>query len=952
VIIIVADATEWDSLPGRLARWLPADRSRVVVVHVRPTSRELPATCESSVVLEGNGGRVVRRDEAGDPPAFVSQPLAVAQFRDASLALARLELSDSQQRQPIPREARLTELLRLREVSAEAVLETWNQSRKAFRLAAPVAAGVNGTTVDIDLRRDGPHGLIAGTTGSGKSELLQSLVVGLAARIPPDLLNFVLFDYKGGSAFREVAELPHVAGVVTDLNERLAARALASLRAELQRRERLIAESSPAATNIIEYQSVARPVPLANLVIIIDEFHRLVSEQPEFIEQMVQIAQQGRSLGVHLLLSTQKPSGVVSDHIRANTNLRICLRVTDEGDSRDVLGGVEAANIPREVPGRMYIRVGNERLRACQAGRVSGLAARPQISGRDLEARAFLPDEGLRVARAGRLAARIIPSAPVNDDDDAADDELIDERRELIDVIRAAAERQRLPRQLPPWKEALAHSLELPARTLGSKPSAVVVGRLDEPELQSQRDLEIDLDAGHICIAGGANSGKTTALLTIASALAGAWTPQEVHLYGIDFAGGGLLAINQLPHSGGVAAQHEPARVEWVLQALRDIVAERLGAGGFASPRVVVLIDNFTALWVSLQNDDSAQGAIDELTEVLDLGRAVGVTFAITMERADSLRGNLMSMFGTRLALPTLDPDALSAFGLGRITASDWIPGRVLIPGRTVHEGQLALPAMGDRTASGGVGEGGPLQIAPLPALVRYTDLLSEDASTAPLPMVLGLRQGLQPEFRHTVGEHLTVLGARRSGRSNTLAVAMMEARRAGVTTFIVANPRRSPAIKDAFEAVQAGETNVYAERDTELGRLWDQVANEIDERFRTYAAGDEAELHPLVVVIDDAETLDIPGSAVECLQRVVLRGGDVRVSLFLSAETQSLRASYPTGVIRSLLTLRSGVLLNPGAMEDFELLGVRGRPVKAGPGRGWWCEGGAKHAVQVAWRG
>ena len=941
--VVFADANDWESLPGRMERWLPTARDRMAIVHIRPSARELPPSCQASILLDGSGGRVIRRNEAGEPPTFQLEPVPVAQLREVALTLARIEVADSQARVPIPREARLTELLRLQNTSVDSVLDTWNQARRAFRLAAPIAAGPNGSTVDIDLRRDGPHGLIAGTTGSGKSELLQSLVVGLAARIPPDLLNFVLFDYKGGSAFREVAELPHVTGVVTDLNERLAARALASLRAELQRRERLIADSAPAATNIIEYQSVARATPLANLVIIIDEFHRLVTEQPEFVEQMVQIAQQGRSLGVHLLLSTQKPSGVVSDHIRANTNLRICLRVTDESDSRDVLGGADAAFIPREVPGRMYIRVGNERLKACQAGRVSGVVERPSATSRTLDSRLFLPGDGLRVARAGRLAARIIPSNNGREDDDStADVDLVDERKELIEAIRAASTKQRLPLQPPPWQEALPPTLELPQSVADG--ARVVVGRLDEPELLSQRELEINLEAGHICIVGGANSGKTTALLTIATALARKWGPDEVHIYGIDFAGGGLGPLDQLPHSGGVAAQHEPARVEWVLSALRDVVGARLAAGSFASPRIVVLIDNFPSLWSMLQNADTGQGVTGDLAEVMDLGRSVGVTFAITMERADALRGNFLAMMGTRLALPVLDSDALSGFGLGKVTAAEWIPGRALILGRVVHEAQLAMPSFGGADEPAWpTRDGGPLRISPLPASVDYGALIAAGAK----PMLLGLREGLQQEFRVEPGEHLTVLGTRKSGRSNALAVAMHEARRAGEATFLVANPRRAELVRSAFGDVK-DDASFYAERDTELGELWQRLETVIEERFRVYAAGEEEMLRPLVIVIDDAETLDFPGMTADILQRIVLRGSDIRNSIFLAAETQALRASYPTGVIRSLLTLRSGLLLSPATMEDFELLGVRGRPVKAGPGRGYWCEGGGKHAVQV----
>jgi S-DNA-T family DNA segregation ATPase FtsK/SpoIIIE len=206
----------------------------------------------------------------------------------------------------------------------------------------------------VDLAKDGPHGLVAGTTGSGKSELLQTLIASLACASRPDEMTFVLVDYKGGSAFKDCVHLPHVTGLVTDLDAHLTQRALASLPAELTRRERVLAAAG--AKDIEQYAERGslqpRYRPLPRLVIVIDEFASLVRDLPDFVTGLVGIAQRGRSLGIHLILATQRPSGVVSADIRANTNLRIALRVTDAAESADVIEVPDAAQISRATPGR------------------------------------------------------------------------------------------------------------------------------------------------------------------------------------------------------------------------------------------------------------------------------------------------------------------------------------------------------------------------------------------------------------------------------------------------------------------------------------------------------------------------------------------------------------------------------------------------------------------------
>ncbi len=267
----------------------------------------------------------------------------------------------------LPPAVELFDLLGFQDLKASQVIERWNDEPDV--IAAPIGLCASGV-VNIDIVKDGPHGLLAGTTGAGKSELLRTLVASLAATVSPEHLNFVLIDYKGGSAFDACADLPHVVGVVTDLDEHLAARAMTCLEAELGHREHLL--RSAGVSDLAGYLSLTGQSPLPRLYLVVDEFAAMAADLPEFMDALVDIAARGRSLGVHLMLATQRPAGIIKDAIRANTNLRIALRVQTTADSRDVLDDGAAALLSRSTPGRGYVRFGPSDLTGFQTALVTG----------------------------------------------------------------------------------------------------------------------------------------------------------------------------------------------------------------------------------------------------------------------------------------------------------------------------------------------------------------------------------------------------------------------------------------------------------------------------------------------------------------------------------------------------------------------------------------------------
>ncbi|WP_324274183.1 FtsK/SpoIIIE domain-containing protein [Blastococcus brunescens] len=360
-LVVVVDG----DLDPRSTAVLRAARSTGVVVLAAAEGRD-GVTVDVDAVLRLSG-------ETGDTGVLSRQGLPdrddVAVDRLPAMLAAGLA-RDLGSLAPVTTESALPHRVRLLDVAtagrrpggADGVPVSWTRARD--RLVAPLGRTAHGPLM-IDLCRLGPHALIAGTTGSGKSELLQTLVAGLALNHPPDRCSFLLVDYKGGAAFAEASSLPHTVGMVTDLDGQTTARALRSLAAELTRRESIL-----AAHGVADIAALPESADLARLVIVVDEFAGLSEELPEFVPGLVAIAQRGRSLGVHLVLATQRPSGVVSPEIRANCSLRICLRTTDEAESRDVLG------TPRRRTSRWTPRPGLAALRQRHADGTPGVPRR------------------------------------------------------------------------------------------------------------------------------------------------------------------------------------------------------------------------------------------------------------------------------------------------------------------------------------------------------------------------------------------------------------------------------------------------------------------------------------------------------------------------------------------------------------------------------------------------
>jgi S-DNA-T family DNA segregation ATPase FtsK/SpoIIIE len=905
-VVVLVDRTLGATLAATLRGGLDAG---VLTLAVAGTTGELPVTIDAALRLSGETGDVaaLRRRGLADRENIVVDRLSPSAA--ASFARDLAGLAPATSAGVLPRSVRLLDLpvggLRIDADGREA--GAWTGERD--RLIATLGRSVEGP-VEVDLCRQGPHALIAGTTGSGKSELLQTLIAGLAVRHPPDRCSFLLVDYKGGAAFAEAADLPHTVGLVTDLDGQTTARALRSLTAELSRREAVL-----GAHRVSDIAALPDDVPLARLVIVVDEFATLAEELPSFVPGLVSIAQRGRSLGVHLILATQRPGGVVSPEIRANCTLRICLRTTDESESRDVLGGPEAAFLPVDQPGRAYLRAGSGEPTELQVARV---ATPPAADGATLpEIRRWTWPVAVRPQAAGSTSP------------------------ERSDLARLAGSLARhtvatgIATPHRPWRSPLPDELSsasLDELTPGRhrNPTRLHLGLLDLPDRQSQEALELDLAEGGGWLAvGGPRSGRTTLLRSVLTEAVTRLGPADLHVHVIEAGGGALAdAAAALPHTGTSIRGTDTLRTARLIDRLTlEVAARRAGDAQASAPLILLLIDGVDAVNAVLDDAEPTAGSA-ALLRLLRDGAAVGLTCVLTGDRAVP-GGRLAAAVRERLVLPLPDRAEYAMAGIpARAVPTHRPPGRALV-GEDAVECQLVLPRplpLPDALPAG-THRPAPVRIVELdpdPTLPLPGRLTPADTGSLALPVGPGGDEGmpLVVDLLRTGG--LLVTGPAGSGRSSALEAFAQHLTARGAHVLRVGHPPVGRSREEPAGDVLDPEDVVGAQR-------W------LDDRST----------RPCVVLADDVGT----PAETPVLGALPPLGSRSGVALVAAATAGQLAGHYQ-GPVAHLRRSRSGLLLCPGA-GDAEVLGLRlpRIPLPTRPGSGWLATGSHLERVQVARR-
>ena len=868
-------------------------------------------------------------------PDFVSAAWCLRLAR--SLSPLR-DISGETEDSALPGSSRLLDVLQLEPPTSDAIVARW-------RMGGQSTLAVIGESYDgafgLDIRKDGPHGLIAGTTGSGKSELLQTIVAALAVANTPENMTFVLVDYKGGAAFKDCVHLPHTVGMVTDLDAHLVERALESLGAELHRREHILAAAD--AKDIEDYQDLVRrdpshqPVP--RLLIVIDEFASMVRDLPDFVTGLVNIAQRGRSLGIHLLLATQRPSGVVSPEIRANTNLRIALRVTDGGESSDVIDSPEAGHISKNTPGRAYARLGHASLVPFQSGRVGGRrpgAADPAV---------LMPWVGpLTWEDLGR-AALVKPKA------EAREEEEITDLKVLVDTIRDANSSLGIPPQHSPWLPALDETLllddvELPAFARRPRQAAAAprtASRTCPPASPAARSPWTSASFGHLMIGGAPRSGRSQVLRTLAGSIARTHSTADVHLYGIDCGNGALNALTRLPHCGAVVGRNQTERVVRLVNRLKGEMGRRqdlLADKGFADigeqrasvadderlPHIVVLLDRWEG-WVPTLGEIDHGSLTDELQTMMREGASVGIHLVLTGDRT-LLVGRIATLTEDKYGLRLADRSDFSSLGIPARKVPEEIP-----PGRAFRnefgtETQFALLAedttgQGQAAALAAIGEAAaardadvprsrrPFRVDSLPSRISFPEaweMRDPDASRSRLWGLVGIGGdeiiGFGPDLAEGVPAFV-VAGPAKSGRS-TVLMNFAQSFLAQGTRLVIAAPRQSLLRQlDGADGVLKVFTGDDIDED-EFEELIDQSSLE----------------EPIAVLIDDGEILE-DCDAESQMKKLVSRGAERGLAMVIAGDEEDVCSGF-SGWQVDAKKARRGILLSPQESSSGDLIGVR----------------------------
>ena len=593
------------------------------------------------------------------------------------------------------------------------VLSRWESHAPYQSLAVPIGLRGKDDLVYLNLheKAHGPHGLIAGTTGSGKSETIQSYILSLAVNFHPHDVAFLLIDYKGGGMANLFKDLPHLLGTITNLDGAQSMRALASINAEIHRRERLFGQYG--VNHINQYQKKFKlgeaTEPLPHLFLISDEFAELKVNQPDFIKELVSIARVGRSLGVHLILATQKPSGVVDDQIWSNSRFKLALKVADRGDSMEMLRTADAAEITQT--GRAYLQVGNNEVYELFQTAWSGADYQPEKDQLGIEDHTIYlinelgQYEVLNQDLSGLDMAEEIKEVPTELD------VIVQEINHLHQQEGIAAVAQPW---LPPLKERitldeLEKVVPIEAWQKRTAPS-VLIGVADIPQAQKQEAVAIDLSKdGNILLYGSPGTGKTTFLQTAAMDLARKQSPENLTMYLLDFGTNGLAPLTQLPHVADSLLLDQTEKIQKFIRIInreldrRKKLLSEHGVGTIAlyrevtgkqEPTMVILMDSYE----SMKDEPYETDLFKLFMRISREGLSIGVHLIITASRQNNLRAQLYSNFKHQLTLPQNDiSEVRGIVGATPLAATmEDIKGRALMKRDEVDVVQFALPVAGD----------------------------------------------------------------------------------------------------------------------------------------------------------------------------------------------------------------------------------------------------------------
>lgn len=957
VVVVEDDAPIERSRLVQLAEIGPSFGIHLIWVAARAT--DIPAACRSYVELDPASGQAAtgRVVEAELSYPVLIEPVDASSAERLAKSLAPVvdagAMVDDESDVPSRVSFLAEQGLDLAEHAAS-VVDRWRESNSlhqsgvARRLKRDntLRAFVGRTAQDplhLDLRTQGPHALVGGTTGAGKSEFLQSWVLGMAAAHSPQRVTFLFVDYKGGSAFADCVSLPHSVGLVTDLSPHLVQRALTSLNAELRYREHVL--NRKRAKDLLELERRGDPEAPPSLVIVVDEFAALVQEVPEFVDGMVNVAQRGRSLGLHLILATQRPAGVIKDNLRANTNLRVALRMADDEDSKDVVGTAAAAGFDPGIPGRAMVRTGPGRLWLFQSAYAGGwTTGEPDPPGIDVRTLVFGTSQEWEEPE--------VEEVYVGAEEDLGPPDI----QRMVTTLRSASELAGIEAPRKPWLPELAYAYDLAELPNPRRDAELVFGVVDLPEEQRQGTIAFRPDQdGNMAVFGTGGAGKSTLLRTLAVAAGLTARGGPCFVYGLDFGARGLSMLETLPHVGSIIAADDSERTARLISSLRETIDERavrysaVNAGTIDEyrrlanepdePRILVLVDGFGS-FRSTYEVGPLGALFDRFQTIVADGRPVGVHVVITADRLGAVPSAVQSSVQRKVAL-RLSTD----MDLAMLNVPKGGFGETSIPGRCfvdMLETQVAVfggssdvaeqAASIDRLAISMRRAGVPdaPEIARLPESVELSSL---DPTVEGLP-VLGLADDtLGPIGFEPTGSFL-VTGPPGSGRSTTVLTMVRSLARAQPSTrFVYVGQRRSPLAALQWDRSAIGPADA-ARLAEELTSEWQDGSDTTERR---------------VLILDGVGEL-LNSDADYPLQDLLKVCRSEGVFVIADGENTDVGGSYP--LLQTIKSSRCGIALQPDQSDGdmlFRTTFPRMSRADFPVGRGMLVRAGRATRVQVA---
>jgi S-DNA-T family DNA segregation ATPase FtsK/SpoIIIE len=945
----------------------------------------------------------VQRDGL-EPTQMRGDLLSVAEAEATARRLLPIAPVSGSERTDGPVLSELTDLLGIGDVRDLDVAETWRPRLARDRLRVPIGLTPQGQPIALDIKESaqqgmGPHGLIIGATGSGKSEVLRTLVLALAITHSPEDLNFVLVDFKGGATFAGMADMPHVSAIITNLGEELTLvdRMQDALQGEMVRRQELLRSAGNFA-NVADYERARkddRPdlAPLPALLIVCDEFSELLTAKPEFIDLFVTIGRLGRSLQMHLLLSSQRLEEGRLRGLDSHLSYRIGLRTFSAAESRTVLGVPDAYELP-PVPGVGYLKPDPTSMVQFRAAYVSG-PPKGRRRGASPEARA-----SSHARLESFTAAPVLTVAVLDEPDQVVED--TEEKRATFDIAVQAMSGQGTPAHqvwLPPLEVPTTYDELMPDLvvdpTLGlvspgwraAGALRVPLGIVDRPLEQRRETLAISLEgaAGHLAVVGGPRSGKSTLLRSVVSGLALTRTPQEVQVYVLDFGGGTFTPLAGLPHVAGVAVRSEPDVVRRVVAEIESIVdareryfrAQRIDSvETYRTRRAQGLADDgYGDVFLVVDGWSTVRSEFDELEARLQALAGRGLTFGVHLLVSSSrwmdFRTQVKDLLGTRIELRLGDPSDSEIDRKVAANVPQGRPGRGLVASR--HHVLTPLPRIDGDGSADTLGAGVDHLVrsvahhwhgAPGPKLRLLPEKVTLDAIRAAAGpddrrLLLGIDEaalapvGLDP----AEDPHLYAFGDGDAGKSALLRATAAEIRRlyTPAQAQIFAVDLRRALLGEIPDEYLAGYLTTQDQATTELsglaaylrGRLPGPDVTAEQLRARSWWSGAE-----VFVLVDDYDLVATStGNPVAALAPLLAQAGDIGLHLVLTRRAGGASRALFDPVLQALRDLAVPGLVLSGSPDEGPLVGAV-RPVQSVSGRGQLVtRAHGRQVIQVAWQ-